>query len=82
VHYYSKHIQKELDYSRSKMEFRSGPGETVATRTLETTAAAVEVTAGLAIIADPAFVVHLLIGASLSSGGIAVGGLADSGFCL
>ena len=43
------------------------------TRTLEAIAAAVEGTAGLALIANPAFVVHLLIGASLSSSGMAVG---------
>ena len=42
------------------------------TRTLEAIAAAVEGTAGLALIADPAFVVHLLMGASLSSGGMAI----------
>ena len=46
---------------------------------LETTAAAVEVTAGLALIADPAFVVRLLIGASLSSGGMALGRVGGFG---
>src|SRR5277367_2209495 len=61
------------------MEFRSGPGEIVTTRMLEKTAAAVEVTAGLALIADPAFVVRLLIGASLASGGMAVGRVGGFG---
>src|SRR5271169_5679516 len=61
------------------MEFRSGPGEIVKTRMLETIAAAVELTAGLALIADPALVVRLLIGASLSSGGIAVGRVGGFG---
>lgn len=49
------------------------------TRTLEAIAAAVEGTTGLALIADPAFVVHLLIGASLSSGGMAVGRIGGFG---
>jgi len=51
----------------------------VTTRMLEKTAAAVEVTAGLALIADPAFVVRLLIGASLASGGMAVGRVGGFG---
>jgi|HubBroStandDraft_4_1064222.scaffolds.fasta_scaffold28302_2 hypothetical protein len=49
------------------MEFRSELGETVKTRMLETIAAAVEVTAGLALIADPAFVVRLPIGPAFQS---------------
>lgn len=48
-------------------------------RTLSTVAAAVEVTAGCALIASPTFVVRLLIGASLSSGGIAVGRVGGLG---
>lgn len=59
--------KKEFDSSRSKMEFRSELGETVKTRMLETIAAAVEVTAGLALIADPAFVVRLPIGPAFQS---------------
>jgi hypothetical protein len=46
---------------------------------LETTAAAIEVTTGLTLIADPAFVVRLLIGASLSSSGMAVGRIGGFG---
>jgi len=46
---------------------------------LETIAAAVEVTAGLALIVTPTLVVHLLVGASLSSGGIAVGRVGGFG---
>jgi hypothetical protein len=61
------------------MKFRSGPGEIVNTRMLETIAAAVEMTTGLVLIADPVFVVRLLIGASLSSGGIAVGRVGGFG---
>jgi len=49
------------------MEFRSGPGEIVKARMLETIAAAVEVTAGLTLIADPAFVVRLPIGPAFQS---------------
>ena len=49
------------------------------TRMLETIAAAVEVTAGAALIANPTFVAHLLIGASLSSGGNAVGRVGGFG---
>src|SRR5271167_4246317 len=48
-------------------------------RTLAVMAAAVEVTAGSALIVNPNFVVHLLIGASLSSGGIAVGRVGGFG---
>jgi hypothetical protein len=51
----------------------------VKTRTLETIAAAVEVTAGLALIVTPTLVVHLLVGASLTSGGIAVGRVGGFG---
>jgi hypothetical protein len=61
------------------MEFRSGPGKIVKTRMLETIAGAVEVTTGLALIADPVFVVRWLIGASLSSGGMAVGRIGGFG---
>ncbi len=43
------------------MEFRSRPVEIVKTRMLETIAAAVEVTAGSALIINPNLVVHLLI---------------------
>ena len=46
---------------------------------LETIAAAVEVTAGSALIISPNLVVHLLIGASLSSGGVAVGRVGGFG---
>ena len=49
------------------------------TRLLATVAAAVEVTAGCALIVTPTFVVHLLIGASLSSGGVAVGRVGGLG---
>ena len=56
-----------------------GGGEIVNTRTLEAMAATVEATTGLALIADPVFVVHLLLGASLSSGGIAVGRVCGFG---
>ena len=61
------------------MEFRGAPGEIATTRILETIAAAVEAAAGCALIADPAFVVRLLIGASLSSGGMAVGRVGGFG---
>ena len=53
--------------------------EEMTTRMLETIAGAIEVTTGLALIADPSFVVRLLIGASLSSGGMAVGRLGGFG---
>ena len=53
------------------------------TRLLATIAAALEVTAGSALIANPSFVIHLLIGASLSSGAIAVGRVGGFGLlCL
>ena len=61
------------------MEFRRRPVEIVKTRMLETIAAAVEVTAGSALIINPNLVVHLLIGASLSSGGVAVGRVGGFG---
>ena len=48
-------------------------------RTLAMIAAALEVTAGCALIATPTVVVHLLVGASLSSGGIAVGRVGGFG---
>jgi hypothetical protein len=49
------------------------------TRSLVTIAAAIEATTGSALIANPSFVVHLLIGASLSGGGIAVGRVGGFG---
>jgi len=42
-------------------------------------AAAVEVTAGSALIINPTFVVRLLVGASLARGGIAVGRVGGFG---
>ena len=48
-------------------------------RDLVVIAAALEVMVGAALIAAPEFVVHLLIDASLSSGGIAVGRLGGCG---
>jgi hypothetical protein len=50
------------------------------TRLLATVAAAIEVTAGCALIVAPTFVVDLLIGATLGSGGVAVGRLGGLGF--
>jgi hypothetical protein len=57
----------------------------VTTRTLAKIAAALEVTVGSCLIFSPTLVAHLLLGASLSSGGIAVGrvggfGLVSLGF--
>ena len=49
------------------------------TRLLAKVSAAIEVTTGCALIVAPTFIVHLLIGASLSSGGIAVGRLGGLG---
>src|SRR5271165_3053394 len=49
------------------------------TRRLAVIAAAVEVTAGSALIVNPNFVVHLLIGASLAAGGMAVGRVGGFG---
>jgi hypothetical protein len=51
----------------------------VTARTVATIAAALEVTAGSALIANPNFVVYLLIGSSLSSAGIAVGRVGGFG---
>jgi len=42
------------------------------TRTLVMLSAAIEAATGVALIADPGFVVHLLLGAGLSGAGIAV----------
>jgi len=52
------------------------------TKLLATVAAAIEVTAGCALIVAPAFVVDVLIGATLGSGGVAVGRLGGLGFYL
>ena len=49
------------------------------TRLLAKVSAAIEVTTGCALIVAPTFIVHLLLGASLSSGGIAVGRLGGLG---
>ena len=49
------------------------------TRTVAAIAAVVEMTAGFALIANPSFVVHLLIGAPLSDGGIAIGRVGGFG---
>jgi hypothetical protein len=49
------------------------------TRTLAMMGAAVEITAGSALIVSPTLVVHLLIGASVASGGIAVGRVGGMG---
>ena len=50
-------------------------------RTLVMMSAALEMATGAALIANPSFVVHLLIGSALSDGGIAdKGGLEDLGF--
>jgi uncharacterized membrane protein len=55
----------------------------MSTRTLAVVAAAVELTTGSALIANPSLLVHLLIGASLSSGGIAIGRVGGFGLlCL
>jgi hypothetical protein len=51
----------------------------VTTRILAMMAAALEVTAGSSLIANPGFVAHWLIGASLSSGGSAVGRVGGFG---
>jgi hypothetical protein len=45
----------------------------VTTRKLTISAAAIEAATGAALIADPGFVVRLLIGAGLTGGGIAIG---------
>ena len=49
------------------------------TRLLAMVAAAIEVTVGCALIVAPTFVVDLLIGATLGSGGVAVGRLGGLG---
>jgi hypothetical protein len=52
----------------------------VVTRILVVAASAVlEIATGVALIADPAFVIHLLIGAQLSGGGVAVGRVCGIG---
>jgi hypothetical protein len=48
-------------------------------RTLTVMPAVVEITTGVALIANPSFVVHLLIGATLSDGGVAVGRVCGFG---
>jgi hypothetical protein len=53
------------------------------TRLLATAAAAIDITAGCALIVAPTFVVDLLIGATLGSGGVAVSRVGGLGFlCL
>jgi len=49
------------------------------TRTLVLLDAALEAATGVALIADPSFVVRALLGAGLSAGGIAVGRVAGLG---
>jgi hypothetical protein len=49
------------------------------TRTVAAIAAVVEMTAGLALIANPSFVVYLLIGTTLSDGGVAIGRVGGFG---
>jgi len=49
------------------------------TRTLVSLSAVIEAATGVALIADPGFVVHLLLGAGLSGGGIAVGRVGGFG---
>ncbi len=49
------------------------------TRTLVMLSAAIEGVTGLALIADPAFVVSLLLGAGLSESGVAVGRVGGFG---
>jgi hypothetical protein len=49
------------------------------TRNLVKLSAAIEGATGLALIADPSFVVHLLLGAGLSDSGIAVGRVGGFG---
>jgi hypothetical protein len=51
----------------------------VTTRKLAATSAAIEATTGAALIADPGLVVRLLLDASLSGGGIAVGRVCGFG---
>lgn len=49
------------------------------TRTLAITSAVVEITTAAALIANPSFVVHLLIGATVSDGGVAIGRVCGIG---
>jgi|SRR5271166_5197881 len=49
------------------------------TRTLARLSAAIEAATGVALIADPDFVVHLLLGAGLSDSGIAVARVGGAG---
>jgi hypothetical protein len=49
------------------------------TRALVVLAAALEAATGVALIADPSFVVRLLLGVGLSGGGIAIGRVAGLG---
>ena len=49
------------------------------TRLLARVSAAIEVTTGCALLVAPTFTVHLLMGASLASGGIAIGRLGGLG---
>ncbi len=51
----------------------------MASRTVAAIAAVVEMTAGFALIVNPNFVVHLLIGSTLSDGGIAIGRVGGFG---
>jgi hypothetical protein len=48
-------------------------------RTLVMMSAALEMATGAALIANPSFVVHLLIGSALSDGGIAIGRVGGFG---
>jgi hypothetical protein len=48
-------------------------------RTLAMMSAVVEITTGAALIGNPSFVVHLLIGATLSDGGVAIGRVCGFG---
>jgi hypothetical protein len=55
----------------------------MATRSLVKTSAALEGATGVALIADPSFVVRVLLGVGLAGGGIAIGRLAGIGLlCL
>jgi hypothetical protein len=58
---------------------KAGRRNRLTTRTLVTIAATLEVAAGSALIVNPNFVVHWLVGSSLSSGGIAVGRVGGFG---
>jgi hypothetical protein len=48
-------------------------------RTLAMMSAVIETTTGIVLIANPSFVVHLLIGTALSDGGIAIGRVGGFG---